>query len=293
MSTFSSSFSSASLYVTLMATSHQTSVHGSECAPVAERSAPSPAALLNHPLPCSSSHRFNFRFSVADDMCAPDSLELLNKAGLDFERHDKLGIDVEYFGEVLITSGLALFPEVKWVSFHSGYDFGYLVKVSQSRGVVAASQSGSHALLTTTPIVRNFSSSSTQVVSCAPLPPTESDFFSLLRVWFPTIYDIKYLMRSCKTLKGGLQDVAEELGVARIGQQHQAGSDSLLTAATFFKLRSRFFDGVIDDSKFVGALYGFSASSRPNAVAGVGSGASAAALADSTINGGSGAVVTR
>ncbi|PWN26254.1 CAF1-domain-containing protein [Jaminaea rosea] len=203
--------------------------------------------------------QFNFRFSVADDMCAPDSLELLNKAGLDFERHDKLGIDVEYFGEVLITSGLALFPEVKWVSFHSGYDFGYLVKV----------------------------------VSCAPLPSTESDFFSLLRVWFPTIYDIKYLMRSCKTLKGGLQDVAEELGVARIGQQHQAGSDSLLTAATFFKLRSRFFDGVIDDSKFVGALYGFSASSRPNAVAGVGSGASAAALTDSTINGGSGAVVTR
>ena len=70
-------------------------------------------------------------------------------------------------------------------------------------------------------------------------------------------------MRSCKTLKGGLQDVAEELGVQRIGQQHQAGSDSLLTAATFFKLRSRFFDGVIDDAKYSGALYGFSASSRP------------------------------
>lgn len=102
-----------------------------------------------------------------------------------------------------------------------------------------------------------------KVVSCAPLPPTEAEFFQLLRLWFPSIYDIKFLMRSCKTLKGGLQDVAEELGVARIGQQHQAGSDSLLTAATFFKLRDRFFDGSIDDSKFIGALYGFSASSRP------------------------------
>lgn len=173
--------------------------------------------------------QFNFRFSIAEDMCAPDSLELLNKAGLDFDRHEKYGIDVEYFGELLVTSGLALFQDVKWVSFHSGYDFGYLIKV----------------------------------VSCAPLPPTEAEFFQLLRVWFPSIYDIKYLMRSCKTLKGGLQDVAEELGVARIGQQHQAGSDSLLTAATFFKLRSRFFDGYIDDSKFLGALYGFAASSRP------------------------------
>ncbi|PWN21127.1 ribonuclease CAF1 [Microstroma glucosiphilum] len=164
-----------------------------------------------------STWQFNFRFSTHEDMCAPESLELLNKAGLDFDRHERLGIDVEYFGELLITSGLALFDQVKWVSFHSGYDFGYLVKV----------------------------------VSCAPLPSTEAEFFQLLRIWFPSIYDIKYLMRSCKNLKGGLQDVAEELGVARIGQQHQAGSDSLLTAATFFKLRSRFFEGVIDDAKFI------------------------------------------
>lgn len=68
--------------------------------------------------------QFNFKFSPSEDMCAPDSLDLLNKAGLDFERHDKMGIDVEFFGELLTTSGLALFEEVKWVSFHSGYDFG-------------------------------------------------------------------------------------------------------------------------------------------------------------------------
>jgi CCR4-NOT transcription complex subunit 7/8 len=82
--------------------------------------------------------QFNFRFSVkcvggeqraaecfmltfvcSDDMCAPESLDLLHKAGLDFERHDKMGIDVEHFGELLITSGLALFDDVRWVSFHS------------------------------------------------------------------------------------------------------------------------------------------------------------------------------
>jgi len=35
--------------------------------------------------------------------------------------------------------------------------------------------------------------------------------------------------------------VATQLQVPRIGQQHQAGSDSLLTSMTFFKLRERFF----------------------------------------------------
>ena len=65
-------------------------------------------------------------------------------------------------------------------------------------------------------------------------------------------------MRSCKSLKGGLQDVADDLQVSRIGQQHQAGSDSLLTESTFFKLRERYFDGQIDDRKYLGCLYGFS-----------------------------------
>jgi CCR4-NOT transcription complex subunit 7/8 len=55
---------------------------------------------------------------LSDDMCAPESLDLLNKAGLDFAKHDRYGIDVEHFGELLITSGLALFDDVKWVSFH-------------------------------------------------------------------------------------------------------------------------------------------------------------------------------
>lgn len=42
------------------------------------------------------------------------------------QRH---GIDVFRFGEVLMTSGLVLMDEVRWISFHSGYDFGYLLKL--------------------------------------------------------------------------------------------------------------------------------------------------------------------
>ena len=56
-------------------------------------------------------------------------------------------------------------------------------------------------------------------------------------------------MKSCKNLKGGLQEVATELEVARIGPQHQAGSDSLLTGQTFFKMKEMFFEDDIDDSK--------------------------------------------
>ena len=42
----------------------------------------------------------------------------------------------------------------------------------------------------------------------------------------------------------------------RIGPMHQAGSDSLLTAQTFFSLLSKHFDGDCDDNKFRGELFG-------------------------------------
>lgn len=45
------------------------------------------------------------------------------------------------------------------------------------------------------------------------MPADESEFFELLRTYFPCIYDIKYLMKSCKNLKGGLQDIADDLQV--------------------------------------------------------------------------------
>lgn len=61
----------------------------------------------------------------------------------------------------------------------SGYDFGYLLKV----------------------------------LSCEALPSDEGSFFDLLKLYFPRIYDIKHIMRHCKNLKGGLQDVADDLGV--------------------------------------------------------------------------------
>uniref|UniRef100_A0AC35FEF0 Poly(A)-specific ribonuclease n=1 Tax=Panagrolaimus sp. PS1159 TaxID=55785 RepID=A0AC35FEF0_9BILA len=59
-------------------------------------------------------------------------------------------------------------------------------------------------------------------------------------------------------LRGGLQDIANQLCVERIGVQHQAGSDSLLTAQTFFTLRDKFFGQQWDTSshKLQGLLFG-------------------------------------
>lgn len=53
-------------------------------------------------------------------MYSADSIELLQKAGLDFSRHEdpQYGIKPNDFAELLITSGLVLFPSVKWISFH-------------------------------------------------------------------------------------------------------------------------------------------------------------------------------
>jgi|AntAceMinimDraft_5_1070358.scaffolds.fasta_scaffold213972_2 hypothetical protein len=39
-------------------------------------------------------------------MYAQDSIDLLKEAGLDFARHEASGIDVQYFGELMVTSGL-------------------------------------------------------------------------------------------------------------------------------------------------------------------------------------------
>ncbi|TSP25392.1 CCR4-NOT transcription complex subunit 7 [Bagarius yarrelli] len=162
-----------------------------------------------------------------EDMYAQDSIELLTTSGIQFKKHEEEGIETLYFAELLMTSGVVLCEGVKWLSFHSGYDFGYLIKI----------------------------------LSNSKLPEEEVDFFEILRLFFPIIYDVKYLMKSCKNLKGGLQEVAEQLELERIGPQHQAGSDSLLTGMAFFKMREMFFEDHIDDAKYCGHLYGLGSGS--------------------------------
>ena len=170
--------------------------------------------------------QFNFKFNLTEDMYAEDSVDLLQNSGIQFEKHEQEGIDPMHFAEMMLVSGLVLMDNVKWLSFHSGYDFGYLINLLTSQN----------------------------------LPKSEGEFFELLKTYFPNVYDVKYLMKSCKNLKGGLQEVANELEVRRIGPQHQAGSDALLTGQTFFRMKEMFFEDDIDDSKYCGHLFGLGTS---------------------------------
>merc|ERR1712216_878924 len=177
----------------------------------------------NYPPECCT-WQFNFKLSLTEDMYAQDSIDLLRNSGIKFEHHEERGIDVQIFGEKLTSSGVVLSDDIVWVSFHSGYDFGYLLKL----------------------------------LTFEPMPEREADFYELLNIFFPNVYDVKYLTMnnsSCENLRGGLNKIADQLEVERIGPSHQAGSDSLLTAATFFKLKSAYFgDSISSNAK--GILYG-------------------------------------
>jgi CCR4-NOT transcription complex subunit 7/8 len=126
---------------------------------------------------------------------------------------------MEDFGELLTTSGLIVDSKITWLTFHSCFDFGYLIK----------SILNGH------------------------LPNDEKEFFRYYKAFFPKSYDIKMLMKEpgpAGKLKGGLQDVADTLQVTRIGRRHQAGSDALLTARTFFKIKEIFFADNWNEVKF-------------------------------------------
>lgn len=182
-------------------------------------------------VPCTWS--FNFRFSLEEDMYAEGSIELLKKAGLDFRKHQESGIDLNAFGAALTSSGLTFMEDVNWLSFHSGYDFGYLIKL----------------------------------LTDAPLPAEENDFRDLVKIYFPKLWDIKFLLRHAQRSlapqnrlsptgaaiitalgqKSGLQDLAEELGCVRHGAAHTGGSDAWLTGSIFWAMKSKIFDGHAPD----------------------------------------------
>eukprot|EP00957_Ditylum_brightwellii_P152758 11627898-Ditylum_brightwellii.AAC.1 len=62
-------------------------------------------------------------------MYAQDSIDLLKESGIDFNEHRQKGCCRFHFAELLFTSGVVLNEAITWITFHSSYDFGYLIKI--------------------------------------------------------------------------------------------------------------------------------------------------------------------
>jgi CCR4-NOT transcription complex subunit 7/8 len=187
--------------------------------------------------------QFNFKFALKDDMYNQASIESLQQAGIDFNLLERDGIDPKKFAALFVVSGFVCFENIKWLSFHGGYDFGYLTKL----------------------------------LSDMKLANDESEFDKVMKKWFPQTYDVKHLMKYAVKLhnsgmltptdpstteilqkfeqKSGLESIADALKIKRLGVAHQAGSDSLLTGKVFFQLREKIYNGDISDDH-IGKIWG-------------------------------------
>ena len=176
--------------------------------------------------------QFHFQFSLDADMYAQDSIDLLLQSGVNFQLHASDGIDVAEFSELLITSGLILNPDITFVTFHSSYDFAYLLRL----------------------------------VTASPLPASEAEFFDLLALYFPRYIDLKHVLHAIHSpvRHGGLNALAASMQCQRVGGEHQAGSDSLLTAAVWWRMQQVYRTEIGEPSRWTGLLYGLGSQQAQN-----------------------------
>ena len=156
--------------------------------------------------------QFNLEFDKNTEMFKANSINLLEECGINFGKLKKKGIKHNIFAQYFMISNLVLNPDICWVSFQGSYDFGYLLKLLLNMD----------------------------------LPQREDEFINMLNLYFINYYDIRIFTKGNDNYYGGLNKIAEQLGVKREGQIHQAGSDSAVTIKVFFKLKQ---NGVINNKK--------------------------------------------
>lgn len=104
--------------------------------------------------------QFNFQYDLSTEMFNEEHLLMLSQTSqINFASHMSQGIPHFAFAELMMESGLLLDPSINWLSYHSGYDLGFLVS------------------LLTNDI----------------LPNNEKDFFWWCSKYFPNFYDLKHI----------------------------------------------------------------------------------------------------
>ena len=123
---------------------------------------------------------FLYLILIRKDKHLSEAISLLKNSGINFELLKSKGIDHDLFAEILISSGVVLNEDIKWISFHGGFDFAYLLKL----------------------------------INPDALLQTEKNFYSDLSRYFPRFYDIKYLIKDFDHLKDdGLNKLATDICV--------------------------------------------------------------------------------
>lgn len=120
--------------------------------------------------------QFNFKFDLKNEKYNKVSIDLLKRAGIDFDRLAKDGIPHKIFRDSVLANGSLFQPECHWIGFHTDHDFAYLL-----------------ALLTGQEI-----------------PDTVSVFFDSLSTYVNTFHDLKVISERCPDLhRGSLNKLAE------------------------------------------------------------------------------------
>lgn len=166
----------------------------------------------------ASTWQFNFRFNLGEDMFNEEIAQYLAASGVDFSKHQEFGIEPDTFGEVLMTSGLVLSPNVTWITAHGGYDFGFFLRITTASSLAA----------------------------------DEDEFREMVGYYFPKFYDIRYMLFLSKPKitfsKLSLEAIADEFGISRSNNPKHAGNDALLTLTLFWEIASQLFDGHIEEA---------------------------------------------
>ncbi|KAJ8142872.1 hypothetical protein OY671_003993 [Metschnikowia pulcherrima] len=104
--------------------------------------------------------QFNFHYDLAKEMFNEEHLAMLaSTSQINFASHMSQGIAHLTFAELMMESGLLLDQSINWLSYHSGYDLGFLVSL----------------------LTNNI------------LPSDESEFFWWCAKYFPNFYDLKHV----------------------------------------------------------------------------------------------------
>ncbi|KAF8732824.1 hypothetical protein HU200_015167 [Digitaria exilis] len=128
------------------------------------------------------------------------SIDFLTEQGHRLAEHRDRGVTAKQFLDGLLHPLLS--EHITWIMFHGDRDLGFLTRLLQGA-----------------------------------LPSDRAAFMREVRRQFPIFYDLRVLGQLVKEgFSGKLSVLAEILGVERVGGEHHAGSDALLTMSCFWEI---------------------------------------------------------